>query len=61
MPRDQNRDRRRRRLRHELEEAVRELDAATKPSEIRAAAAKRRRALEDLQWLDAQEKDQGAN
>jgi hypothetical protein len=37
------------------QEAQRELDAATRPSEIRAAARKRRLALEGLAWLDEQE------
>jgi hypothetical protein len=43
-------------LEKHLAEAERELDAAKKPSEIRAAATKRRVALEGLQWLDEQEK-----
>jgi hypothetical protein len=43
------------RLIKELREAERELDAAKKPSQIRAAAQKRRVALEGLQWLDEQE------
>jgi hypothetical protein len=43
-------------LKRQLEEANRELDAATKPSEIRAAATKRRLALQGLQWLDEQER-----
>jgi hypothetical protein len=47
---------RRERLIKAIEEAERELHAATKPSEIRAAATKRRVALEGLQWLDEQEK-----
>jgi hypothetical protein len=42
-------------LKKQLEEAARELDAATKPSQIRAAATKRRVALQGLQWLDEQE------
>jgi hypothetical protein len=42
-------------LQRQLEEAERELDAATKPSEIRAAATKRRLALQGLRWLDEQE------
>jgi hypothetical protein len=46
---------RRERLAKELQEAERELDAATKPSQIRAAAQKRRLALEGLRWLDEQE------
>jgi hypothetical protein len=46
----------RERLTKELEEAERELDAATKPSQIRAAATKRRVALQGLAWLDEQEK-----
>jgi hypothetical protein len=48
-------DRRRKHLERQLAEAERELDAATKPSEIRAAASKRRLALEGLHWLDQQE------
>ena len=48
-------DRHRKHLQQQLEEAERELDAATKPSEIRAAATKRRLALQGLQWLDEQE------
>jgi hypothetical protein len=40
----------------ELQEAERDLDAATKPSEIRAAAQKRRLAVQGLQWLDEQER-----
>jgi hypothetical protein len=47
---------RRKHLEKELAEAERELDAATKPSQIRAAAQKRRLALEGLRWLDEQEK-----
>jgi hypothetical protein len=47
---------RRKHLQNQLAEAERELDAAKKPSEIRAAAQKRRLALEGLQWLDEQEK-----
>jgi hypothetical protein len=47
---------RRKHLEEQLAEAERELDAATKPSQIRAAATKRRVALEGLQWLDEQEK-----
>jgi hypothetical protein len=43
-------------LEKQLAEAERELDAATKLSEIRAAATKKRLALEALQWLDEQEK-----
>jgi hypothetical protein len=43
-------------LQQQLAEAERELDAATKPSEIRAAATKRRLALQGLQWLDEDEK-----
>jgi hypothetical protein len=46
---------RRKHLEDQLAEAERELDAATKPSEIRAAATKRRLALQGLQWLDEQE------
>jgi hypothetical protein len=46
----------RERLAKQLQEAERELDAATKPSQIRAAAQKRRLALQGLQWLDEQEK-----
>jgi hypothetical protein len=45
----------RERLTKQLQEAERELDAATKPSQIRAAAQKRRLALQGLQWLDEQE------
>jgi hypothetical protein len=48
-------DRRRKHLENQLIEAERELAAATKPSEIRAAATKRRLALQGLQWLDEQE------
>jgi hypothetical protein len=44
---------RRKHLQQELEDAEAELDAATKPSQIRAAATKRRLALQGLQWLDA--------
>jgi hypothetical protein len=53
-------NRRRERLEKQLEEAKRELaelDAARKPSEIRAAAQKRRLAMEGLRWLDEQEPD----
>jgi hypothetical protein len=50
---------RRKRLEEQLAEAERELDAATKPSEIRAAAAKRRLALEGLQWLKEREAKRG--
>jgi hypothetical protein len=39
----------------QMQEAERELDAATRPSEIRAAARKHRLALEGLAWLDEQE------
>jgi hypothetical protein len=46
----------RERLAKQLEEAERELDAATKLSEVRAAPTKRRLALEGLRWLDAQER-----
>jgi hypothetical protein len=47
--------RRRAYLKEQLAEAERELDAAKKPSQIRAAATKRRVALQGLQWLDEQE------
>jgi hypothetical protein len=47
---------RRKHLEKQLAEAERELDAAKKPSQIRAAATKRRVALQGLQWLDEQEK-----
>lgn len=43
-------------LKRQLEEAEREFDAARKPSDIRAAAQKRRLALEGLRWLDEQER-----
>jgi hypothetical protein len=46
----------RKRLQEQLAEAERELEAAKRLSEIRAAATKRRVALEALQWLDEQEK-----
>ena len=49
----------RKHLENQLAEAERELDAATRPSEIRAAATKRRLALQGLQglqWLEEQEK-----
>jgi hypothetical protein len=46
---------RRKRLQEQLAEAARELDTATKPSEIRAASAKRRLALQGLAWLDEEE------
>ena len=49
-------DRHRKHLEKQLTEAELALDAATKPSEIRAAATKRRLALEGLQWLDEQER-----
>jgi hypothetical protein len=39
----------------QLKEAEIELDAARRPSEIRAAATKRRLALQGLQWLDERE------
>ena len=52
MPRDQHREY----LRRQLEAAERELAAATKPSQIRAAATKKRLAQEGLQWLDEQER-----
>jgi hypothetical protein len=42
-------------LEKQLAEAERELEAAKRLSEIRAAATKRRVALEALQWLDEQE------
>jgi hypothetical protein len=45
----------RERLIRDREEAERELDAATNPSQIRAAAAKRRLALQGLAWLDEPE------
>ena len=48
-------DRRRKHLENQLDEAEHELDAAKRPSEIRAAATKRRLALQGLQWLDEQE------
>jgi hypothetical protein len=38
-----------------LAEAEHELEAAKKLSDIRAAATKKRLALEGLQWLDEQE------
>jgi len=46
----------RERLTKQLQEAERELDAAKKPSEIRAAATKRRVALQGLQWLEDEAK-----
>jgi hypothetical protein len=46
---------RRKHLEKQLAEAERELEAAKKLSEVRAAATKRRLALEGLRWLDAQE------
>ena len=49
-------DRHRKHLQQQLAEAERELDAATKPSKIRAAATKRRLALQGLAWLEEQEK-----
>jgi hypothetical protein len=52
MPRDRHREH----LQRQLAEAGRELDAARKPSEIRAAARRRRIALEVLEQLDAEEK-----
>ena len=45
----------RKHLENQLAEAEHELDAATRPSEIRAAVTKRRLALQGLQWLDEQE------
>jgi hypothetical protein len=45
----------RKRPQEQLAEAERELEAASKPSQIRAAASKRRLALQGLQWLDEQE------
>jgi hypothetical protein len=50
-----SRDQHRAQLRRQLEEAERELDAATKPIQIRAAATKRRLAKQGLQWLEEQE------
>ena len=44
--------RRRKHLENQLTEAERELDAAKKPSEIRAGATKRRLALQGLAWLE---------
>jgi hypothetical protein len=44
------------RLIKDVEEAERELDAATKLSEVRAAAQKRRLASQVLAWLDEDEK-----
>jgi hypothetical protein len=43
------------RLTKELQKAERELEVATKPSKIRAAAMKRRVALQWLAWLDERE------
>jgi hypothetical protein len=42
-------------LEKQLAEAERELEAAKKLSEIRAAATKKRLALEGLGWLDEEE------
>jgi hypothetical protein len=42
-------------LEKQLAEAERELEAAEKLSEIRAAATKKRLALEGLGWLDEEE------
>jgi hypothetical protein len=46
---------RRKHLENQLAEAERELDAATKPSQIRAAATKRRLAMAGLAWLGQRE------
>jgi hypothetical protein len=43
------------RLLKSIEEAERELDAAKKLSEVRAAATKKRLALEGLRWIEEQE------
>jgi hypothetical protein len=44
------------RLMKAVEDAERELDAAKRLSELRAAAAKLNRARAELQWLDHKEK-----